>query len=120
MTKELQECWSADEENFNHNCLQDLLDSNDELKVGDVVYVGLAKHPEPGQICDADDIIDRMSDNAWDIGGEYAEDYPDVTKEAHQELDDFIKQWIMKHCPPNFYLVVNVREHVLTEEDLKR
>lgn len=115
-----QECWSADEENFNHNCLQDLLDSNDELKVGDVVYVGLAKHPEPGQICDAYDIIDVMERCSWDIGGEYAADYPDVTKEAHQELDELIKAWIMKHCPPDFYQVFDVREYVLTEEDLKR
>ncbi|SEN72963.1 hypothetical protein SAMN05216404_106211 [Nitrosospira multiformis] len=118
--KESQECWSTDEENFRYDCLDDLLDSNDDLEVGGVVYVGNAKHPKPEQLCDADDIIDRISDNAWDIGGEYAEDYPNVTREAHQELDDFIKSWIMKHCPPNFYQVFDVREHVLTEEDLKK
>lgn len=120
MTQESQECWSAEDGHFRYDCLQDLLDSNDELKVGDMVYVGNAKHTEPSRICNATDIIDVMERRSWDIGGEYAEDYPNVSKEAHQELDDFISQWIMKHCPPNFYQVVNVREHVLTEEDLKK
>lgn len=118
MTQEIKECWSVDEENFRYDSLQDLLDSNDELQAGDVVYVGNAKHPKPEQLCDADDIIEMMKDRAWDIVGEYAEDYPEVSDEAHKELDDFIKSWIMKHCPPDFYTVTDVREYILTKEDL--
>lgn len=119
MTQEIRECWSLDEMNF-CNDLHDLLDSNDELKTGDVVYVGEAHYPKPEHLCSADDIIGMIGDRAWDIGDEHAEDYPNVSREAVQELDDLLEAWIMKHCPPNFYQVENVREYVLTKEDLEK
>ena len=111
------ECWSMDNETFNHATLGDLLDENDELVVGSTVYVGIASHPEPGDLVDADDVITMIGERAYDIAGEYADDYPDVTKEAVAELTEFIAAWIGKHCPPTFYQVSKTHEYVLTTDD---
>jgi hypothetical protein len=43
----------------------------------------------------------------------------DVSAEAKQELNDLLKSWMEKHVTVNFYTVHDVREYVLTEEDLQ-
>ena len=116
------ECWSDDvNEDFNYDSLADLLDSNHELAVGDTVYVADAVIPDPATYIDADDILEQMGERASDECGEYAEDYPDVTDEAKQSLEAFLKGWARKHCTPtNFYTVSKVREYILTAGDLEQ
>lgn len=114
------ECWSDDKEEFNYNTLGDLL-SNGGLAVGDTVYYADAVIPDPADYINADDILEQMGERASDDCGECAEDYPDVSAEAKQSLDGFLKGWARKHCTPmNFYKVQNVREHVLTAGDLEK
>ena len=113
-----EECWSADNEEFNYGTLGDLLDGRD-LKVGDTVYVGESQKPSSADLCDADDIIDLMRDRASDIGGEYAEGYPDVTDEVKAYLDNFLKAWIEKHASPGFYTVSNARPYILSADDFE-
>lgn len=115
---EKQECWSADEECFNAETLGDLLDGNDELEAGHTVWVGDALPPDAASYIDADSVIEQMGERAMDDCGECAEDYPDVTAEARRELDDALKAWARKHCTPRFWQVRNVREYVLTAEDV--
>jgi hypothetical protein len=112
-----QECWSANQEDFIYETLGDLLDANDELEAGSTVYVGEAESPSYKQLCSADDVIEMMGERAYDVGGEWAEDFPDVTKEAVQELDALLLAWMQKHCHINFWTVNNVKPYVLTEED---
>lgn len=114
------ECWSDDvNEDFNYDSLADLLSSNHELAVGDTVYVADAVTPDPATYIKVDDILTQMGERATDDCGEYAEDYPDVTDEAKQSLEGFLKDWARKHCTPtNFYTVSKVREHILTAGDL--
>lgn len=112
-------CWSVDEEDFNSITLGDLLDNHEDLKVGDIVYVGDATTPIYSHICDAGDVIDTMRDRASDIGGEYAEDYPNVSSEAEEELNKFLSVWIGKHAHPTFYTVSNIRPYVLGADDFE-
>ncbi|ABM37586.1 hypothetical protein [Polaromonas naphthalenivorans] len=114
------ECWSDDvNEDFNYDSLADLLGSNDELAVGDTVYVADAVIPDPATYINADDILEQMGERAREDGGEYAEDYPDVSADAKQSLDAFVKGWARKHCTPtNFYKVSKVRDYILTARDL--
>ncbi len=113
-----KKCWSANNEDFNCGSLWDLLDENDDLAAGDVVYVADAVPPKASDLFDADDAIEQMGERAYEIGGEYAETYPDVTPESKAELEAAITAWIEKHAEPTFYTVRNVREYVLTEADL--
>ena len=118
-TEITKECWSDNNEDFNCDDLGDLLDNNDELTVGSVVYVGDAVPPKTSDLFDAEDAIELMGERAYEIGGEYGDSYPDVTPEATEELEAVIAAWINKHAKPTFYTVRNVRQHILTEADLK-
>jgi hypothetical protein len=79
---------------------------------GDVVDVNLKR------LCNVDDVLEMMGERAYDECGESAENYPDVTKEAREELDALLMAWMEKHAKPTFYRVVNVRPYTLTAEDL--
>lgn len=119
-TNSKEAAWSHNNEDFNHDSLGDLLDNHgDDLKPGDTVYVGDAERPTMGELCSADDVIETMADRANDIAGEYAEDFPDVTKEAKDELNALLVAWMEKHCNVNFYTVTNVKPYVLTAADFE-
>jgi hypothetical protein len=113
-----RECWSANNEEFNCESLDELLDSDDQLKAGDNVYVGEAVMPSHRQLCSADDVIEAIGERAYDIVGEAADDFPDATPEARAELDALLGAWMQKHCTINFYQVKNVRPYVLTIDDV--
>lgn len=120
MSEHNEECWSDDEECFNYQCLQDLLDCNDHLEAGDVVWVGKACKPSVSHLISVDRFIDDMKDSAYDVAGEYAEDFAnDVSAEAIKELEDYLRDWVEKNCAITFYTVKEVKEYVLTEEDFK-
>ncbi|WP_349616962.1 hypothetical protein [Azotobacter salinestris] len=113
------ECWSTNEEDFNSLSLDELIGSNEHLKVGDTVWKGEAVHPDPTSYIDAGDVIELIGGRAYDDCGEYAEDFPDVSGEAKAELDELLAGWIRKHCSTtSFYKVSNVVEYTLTAEDL--
>lgn len=118
MSTEPKECWSVDNEDFNCVSLADLLDNNEDLAAGAVVYVADAVPPKTSDLFDAEDAMDQMGDRAYEIAGEYADNYPDVTPEAKKELEALIAAWIDKHAKPTFYTVRNVREYALTDADL--
>jgi hypothetical protein len=118
MADATDECWSRDEEQFSYDTLGELLDNHDDLDVGDTVYTGVAETPDPAEWVDADDIIEQLACRAGDDCGEFADDYPDVSKEAKLELQRLLESWARKHCTPTWYMVKNVREHEITAEDL--
>ena len=111
------QCWSADQEDFNATELGSVLTAHEELKPGDTVWVGEAVKPEPAQLIDADDIMTTMGERAYDIAGDHADDYPDVSKDAEQELNTLLAAWIGKHASPSFWTVANIRPYVLRHDD---
>lgn len=117
---EKEEVWSVDEEGFSCSSLGELIDNNaDILTIGRTVYAGTADRPTMRQLCDADDIIEMMSERAYEIAGEYADGFPDVDQEAKDGLNALLAAWMEKHCSYiNFYAVSNIREYVLTADDL--
>jgi hypothetical protein len=113
-------CWSDNNEDFNTPELCDLISNNEELVPGSVVYVGGAIKPTYDEIFSVPDIIERIQDGAYDIGGECAWDYlENVTEEAIKELKSLIESWLDKNSVINFYNVKNVKPYVLTEEDFE-
>jgi hypothetical protein len=111
--------WSRDRENFNCNSLEELITKHgDTLEAGQVVYFGGVRRPTMHQLCDADAVLDHMANNAADIAGEYAEGFPNVSKEAKDELDGLLGAWCDKHCDINFFEVVVVKPYKITKKDL--
>lgn len=49
---------------------------------------------------DADDIANHMGEQADGEAGESAEDFPDLTKEAREELEALLAAWSAKHLGP--------------------
>lgn len=113
------ERWSSNQEDFDFSSLDDLLDSNDELTVGDTVYIGTGTKPSPSRFLNMNHFLDSISNAAIDIGGELAEDILDPSEQDINELKSYIENWLTKHCNINFYEIVNIREHVLTEQDME-
>lgn len=59
---------------------------------------------------DGSDIIEHMANQADDVGGDYVNNYPDVSDEAELELTTelhaLLEKWCEKHSvSPSFYLV---------------
>nr|WP_314607398.1 hypothetical protein [uncultured Janthinobacterium sp.] len=113
-----EECWSVNKEEFNYSSLGELLDSNDDLEVGTIVWRGEGQVPAAGRLIDADDVLMTMGERASDIVGEFADGYPAATPVARAELDLMLGKWIEKWCPPSFYEVVSVKPYTLTAADL--
>lgn len=115
-----KEVWSANDEDFNSVCLSDLLNDNPELKVGDVVWKAEAKRATVSNLINVDDILDLLADRAYDIGGEWSEDWISDVKGGHRKsLEEVLEKWSKELPEINFYLVVKSQEYILTEEDLE-
>lgn len=113
--------WSSNEEDYSYESLAELIDCeyfsiSDDL-VGQTVYYGEAVPPST-QFITATDIIDMISEQAYDQGGEYSEDYPDCSPQDIKDLEEFITEW-QNRFTPRWWTVKNVKEYILTEEDLK-
>lgn len=114
-----RKCWSIDEENFQYDSLGELLDNHTELMIGDVVYVGDAVKPDHSELIDVDNILEMMSERAYDIAGEYADNFPNATVEAVRVLDYFLQVWMKAYCTINFYRVKNIKPYKITMEDFE-
>lgn len=114
-----KKCWSIDGERFDYDTVNELINSNDELSIGDTVFVGDTVIQDPTEWLDVGDILEQMQERAMDDCGESAEDYPNISEAARQELQEFLGTWARKYCVPSFYAVENVSEYVLTAEDIE-
>jgi hypothetical protein len=121
MEEGMSEIWSANDEDFLYEDLQELLDAEgDWISEGDTVHVATRGEFDPASFISADFVIEVIGENAYENAGEAAEDFPDVTTEARKELADFLAQWTRKHCKPNFYKVLNSKPYVVTKTDLEK
>lgn len=120
MSKDKFEVWSANDEEFSYYSVEEVLGDYPELKVGDVCYKGVATRPTIQDLISANDVLETICCRAYDIGGEFGEDWLYVTKEAKEALGVALKKWANAHLPKiSFYSVSNSAEYVITEEDIK-
>ena len=121
MTKPISywDCYSSDGELYNRGGLKEAI-SDLGLHPGVSVYLGKLQPVTPHDVIpDTSDIIDRIQDNAWGLVGEIAEDYAIVDDDAHSELEDLLRNWVQKHCPPTFFQVFESVLHVVTAKDME-
>ena len=107
--------YSKDGETFNDESLQDL-----DLEVGENYWFGEREDIKPSDIVSdfaVSEIIERMSENLFDLVGEYAEDRLDVTDEAEADLLKIIKDWADKNAAISCYKVINVKSGIFTGKE---
>lgn len=114
-----KKCYSTNNEDFSHDCIEEAINdrlSDEFLASGTVItiYEGDAVKQKAGNFAKWD-VIDELSCSAGDECGEYADDWPNCTKEQSDDLDEriaaVVNQWADDHgLQPNFYTVENVKE----------
>ena len=136
------EKWSLDGENgsWDYDSLDELLKDNyghdsdgdghpasyrPGLYEGGTVYRGIVCKDDPARFLpDADDVTERMYENACDSdAGEWFDAYPDLSKAAEAELQIALaplKAWARKHCQPDFFTIKGITPHTVTAEDVSR
>jgi hypothetical protein len=90
---------------------QDLI--GEEYFEGDAIPVPLRR------LIPIDTIIDVMNEEAWDVAGEYAEDWPDLTSEDKMKLEDLIVRFLSKKHAKEFYDVKNIVKKTITKDDIR-
>ena len=115
---ETKECWSINNEDFNCDTLAELLEDNQgDVRPGQTVYFGTAKAPAISSFISVDSVIDDIRVSAYDFGGEWADDYPEVSPEHEAKLQALLESWLAECPAPRFYRVVDAKPYVLTESD---
>ncbi|MBK3479896.1 hypothetical protein JJD66_27835 [Pseudomonas sp. MF6751] len=139
---EFGEKWSLDGENgsWDYDSLDELIKDNyghdsdgdghpasyrPGLYEGGTVYRGTVCKDDPARFLpDADDVTERMYENACDSdAGEWVDAYPDLSKAAEAELQIALaplKAWARRHCQPDFFTIKHITAHIVTDEDVSR
>lgn len=115
-------CYSLDNEDYSSGTFASVKsaltagqkEAKDKIADGekvDVIYVAKAEQQHNYSFFpDGGDIIEHMADQADAEGGDYANNYPDVSDEAKQELTTQLHALLEKWCEthgvsPSFYKV---------------
>jgi hypothetical protein len=98
----------------------------DHIGVGDTRGLIGAEYFEGDQVpvttdglVSIDMVIEVIHDNAREIMGEYAEDYPNLTNEEEAELKGIIVSFLDKKDPRGYFKVENVVTKTITAEDME-
>jgi hypothetical protein len=71
--------------------------------------------PDPAKyVPDVVSVLDQMSADAGDEGGDAAEDYPDVSKEGEEALGMLLRAWARQYARPTFWVADGEPELVKT------
>ena len=91
----------------------DMIEDDPEVKT---IHKGIGIFKSHKDFIDADDIIERAKDRAYE-DNEYAEGYlDDITKEKEEELNKLIIDWLNNNGEqPTFFTVKNI-DQITSEE----
>ena len=120
--RKVVKCYSSEGDYFTLDfceAVQDAVDNSDNEVVN--IWEADAIFPCPSEfVPSTETILEHMGEAAWDIVGEWAEDFAtNVSKEAEDELKSLLVQWSRKHLTVDFFTVRNVNErkyNVVLEE----
>ena len=110
------DCYSTNGENYYLYDDGDFLGSG--VEIGDTIYEGVSVKFTSSEFVNAESIIEEIADSAFGEVGEYAEDWPTLSKDDLTELEKVIGDFLdSKGQAPRFWGVTNFRKRVLTEDD---
>lgn len=112
------EIWSYDTFDTIEECIEDAK-KNHQYKPGEIIAVGTTAKFIPD--VDAEGILERLAEDAYEYAGEAAEGWLNYTKEQIQALSDKltagISEWLKETGQePHFYQINNIREVEITED----
>jgi hypothetical protein len=111
-------CYSKNGEDYRLDDISEFIENN-ELVLGDTIYIADAEYPLPSNFFDAETVIDQAKDAAYDDGGDYAEDFlENISTDAIAELNSFLHEWANKYAKVTWFIAQNVVERKITQEDL--
>lgn len=123
----VNKCYSLNNESFNYDEIGELfadLEADGELYEGRVYYEADCKLAEPKDYANSHSVswmLESLDEQLYDEVGEFSDnDFYNTTKEAKEELREFLESWITKHVNLGRYwkIVGKTREMVVTKEDL--
>ena len=109
--------YSLDGENYRFDDLTELLaelEDGGDLGEGKTIHAGTAIRHKASEFFYVDSLVDDMQNRAYDEAGEWAEDFPDISKEQSKELGDLIGAWLDKNVNVNFWTVGDAKEIQIT------
>jgi hypothetical protein len=113
-----EEYWVTGREELLDLLMGKLHVKNEQGLIGAEYFEGDQVPVTTGELVDIDTILYFIGDNAYDIMGEHAEDYPNLTKEEKAELKGIIVSFLDKKDPHGFFKIKNVVKKTITAEDL--
>lgn len=117
-------CYSFNGEDFvpgTYLNIKDALANAAEENDCNVVYVGKVVRPVNSDFFpSASNVLQSMSESAYEKGREYAANYPDVSPEALLELEEQLKTLLDAWCnkydvTPDFYEVIDIKEYEINQ-----
>lgn len=98
--------------------------SDHELPMGAVIQRAVISRSSASSFLpDANDVIEHMANAAHDENSEFADNFPDTTKEQEAELERLLKPleaWADRTCDVNFFTVASdsIESYIVTAEDV--
>jgi hypothetical protein len=114
-----EEYWVTDRKTLLDLLTGKLHAENERDLIGAEYFEGDQVPVTTGELFDVDSVIDIIHENAWEIMGEYAEDYPDLTDGEQAELKGMIVAFFDKKDPRGYFKVENAVKKTVTAEDLR-
>lgn len=123
-TKEIEYCYSTDEEMFNYESVGDVVDElscnlEEDKLIGATYWRGEKKALTHAECIDIDSFLEQCDERAYEeIGEVYDNCFADVTEAEKMELGELITAWAKKHVTIRYWKVLNTKELKITEDDI--
>jgi hypothetical protein len=114
-----KEYWTTNWEALLEQLADKLQAENKQGLIGAEYFEGGQVPITTDQLVDIDSALNMINEAAWEIMGEYGEDYPNLDEEEKAELKELIVAFLDKKDPHGFFHVENVVKKTITTEDLE-
>lgn len=116
--------YSDNDEEFRNPLCSDELDAIsdalDDLQETEVIYIAKAVQINPTRFVDADTILERIGELAYEECGESVdESWPELAPQERKELKRLIADYVFIRSPATFYEIRDVQEFSRAEAETK-
>jgi hypothetical protein len=87
--------------------------------IGETYFEGYVSPFPLHNLVPIESIVEAMNEKAWDISGEYAGDWPDLTSEDKKKLKNVIVRFLKKRRVKEFSSIENIVEKTITADDIR-
>jgi hypothetical protein len=86
-----------------------------EYYEGDPIPITVRRLVQPN----VESFIYILNEEALELAGEWAEDWPDLSTEEKIELENLVVDFLERKSPAGFFRVNNIVKKLVTEDDIK-